>query len=122
MVRFKQNKIREQRITLEVVVDAYNESERAMGWYYYLEEKLKTPFKACCKAKRAISPLQVGEKVEVLGMAPEDECESEMFVWVRYSGDRLAVPLAQLESLSKDRETQEAIGDWHYWVAQEYEF
>jgi hypothetical protein len=25
-------------------------------------------------------------RVEVLGMAPEDECESEMFVWVRRGG------------------------------------
>ena len=31
---------------MEVVVDAYNESERAMGWYCYLEERLKCPFKA----------------------------------------------------------------------------
>ena len=29
------NKIREERIEMEVVVDAYDESERTMGWYYY---------------------------------------------------------------------------------------
>lgn len=55
-------------------------------------------------------------------MAPEDECESEMLVWIRVANDCLAVPLAQLESLSKDEETQEAIGDWHYWVAQACRF
>src|SRR4051794_34624422 len=27
---------REERITMEIVVDAYNEDERAMGWYCYL--------------------------------------------------------------------------------------
>jgi len=122
MVRLKQDKIREHRIAMEAVVDAYNEGERAMGWYYYLEGKLKFPFKARCKAKRAVSPLGVGEEVKVLGMAPEDECEAEMFVWVLYSDNRLAVPLAQLESLSKELQTQEAVGDWHYWVAQGYEF
>ena len=36
--RSKENKTREKRITMEIVVDAYNEQERAMGWYYYLEE------------------------------------------------------------------------------------
>ena len=117
MARLKQDKVREYRIAMEAVVDAYNEGERAMGWYYYLEGKLKFPFKARCKAKRAVSPLGVGEEVGVLGMAPEDECESEMFVWVLYSDNHLAVPLAQLESLSKKRETQEAVGDciigWH---------
>ncbi|MFY9327766.1 MAG: calcium-binding protein [Georgfuchsia sp.] len=118
----KQNQAREHRIAMEAVIDAYNEIERAMGWYYYLEGKLKIPFKARCKAKRAISPLKVGEVVEVVGMAPEEECEAEMFVLITHADDRLAVPLAQLESLSKDQETEEAIGDWHYWVAQGYQF
>jgi len=59
--------------------------------------------------------------VEVVGMAPEEECETEMFVWVERAGERIAVPLAQLRLLSKDRETQEAIGDWLYWVDRGYE-
>ena len=91
-----------------------------MGWYYYLEGKLKIPFKARCKAKRSISPIKVGQVVTVLGMAPEDECESEMFVLIQYVDDSLAVPLAQLESLSKDNDTNEAVADWHYWLAQGY--
>jgi hypothetical protein len=28
---------REERITMEAVVDAYGEDEQAMGWYYYLD-------------------------------------------------------------------------------------
>jgi len=32
---------REQRIVMEAVVDAYDSSERAMGWYYYLDGKMK---------------------------------------------------------------------------------
>ena len=35
------DKNREERIDMEVVVDAYNEDEREMGWYYYLEDKLQ---------------------------------------------------------------------------------
>jgi hypothetical protein len=34
----------ENRIEMEIVVDAYNESERAMGWYYYLQDNLAMPF------------------------------------------------------------------------------
>jgi hypothetical protein len=56
--RVRENKARERRIEMEAVVDAYNDSERAMGWYYYLEEGLKFPFKACCISKRAASPLR----------------------------------------------------------------
>lgn len=122
MGRLKENKARERRIEMEAVVDVYNSEERAMGWYYYLEERLKFPFKARCKFKREISPLRVGEDVDAMGMAREEECESEMFVRVRWCGRRLAVPLAQLNPLRVDATTREAIGDWHYWVARGYQF
>ena len=122
MARVKENKTRERRIEMEVVVDAYNESERAMGWYYYLEERLEFPFKARCTSKRAVSPLRIGEEINVLGMAPEEECESEMFVRVRRRGRSLAVPLSQLEPLTPDPETKEAVADWHYWLGRGYQF
>jgi len=41
---------RENRIYMEVVVDAYGEEERAMGWYYYLKDKLQFPFRASTTA------------------------------------------------------------------------
>ena len=69
----RQNKDREERITMEIIVDAYGPEEQAMGWYYYLEEKLQFPFMAICSAKRAISPLHVKDEVDVIGMAPEEE-------------------------------------------------
>jgi hypothetical protein len=60
---------------MEAVVDAYGSSERAMGWYYYLDGKMKVPFKARCRFTRPISVLKVKEEVEVLGMAPAPEFE-----------------------------------------------
>jgi len=48
-----------------VPVDAYDSEEQAMGWYYYLDEKMQFPFSARCVAQRAISPLEQGEEVEV---------------------------------------------------------
>jgi Calcium binding len=122
MSRVSENKAREHRIEMETVVDAYNAAERAMGWYCYLEERLKVPFKARCKSKRTVSPLRIREEVNVLGMAPEKECESEMFVRVRWSGRNLAVPLSQLEPLAADRGTKEAVADWYYWLDRGYEF
>jgi calcium binding protein len=122
MACLKENEARERRIEMEAVVDAYNSEERAMGWYYYLEERLKFPFKARCTSKREISPLRVGENVDVTGMAREEECESEMFVRVLWCGRRLAVPLSQLEPRGVDATTREAVGDWHYWVSRGYKF
>jgi hypothetical protein len=122
MAQAKKDDVREHRIDMEVVVDAYNEQERAMGWYTYLEDKLAFPFQACCIAERRSSPVQRGEVVEVTGMAPEEDCEHDILVDVEWQGRSLAVPLAQLEGMAVDKATQEAIGDWHYWVARGYEF
>jgi hypothetical protein len=80
------DEIREQRIAMEAVVDAYGSSERAMGWYHYLDDKMKVPFKVRCRFARPISILKVKDEVDVLGIAPEKECESEMFVWVGQAG------------------------------------
>jgi hypothetical protein len=118
----KADPVREQRIVMEVVVDAYGPDERAMGWYYYLDGKLNVPFTARCVTRRAISPLAAGDEVEVIGMPPEEECAREMFVTIRWGEEGLAVPLAQLEVVDADRPTREAVGDWHYWVKQGYEF
>ena len=122
MPRVKEDKVREERIIMEIVVDAYGEEERALGWYYYLEDKLHFPFKAKCIALRPSSPLNIGDKVEVLGMPSEEECEHKMFVTIKWQKRSLAVPLSQLQGISLDDEAKEAIEDWHYWVARGYEF
>lgn len=121
--RPKRDEEREDRIAMEVVVDAYNVQERAMGWYYYLEDRLHFPFTATCIARRAISPLRVGDEVEVSGLPGEEECEREMFVTIRWEHDGLAVPLSQLRPIGgTDEATRQAIADWHYWVGMGYEF
>jgi len=105
---------------MEIIVDAYTADERALGWYYYLENALTFPFLARCRVTRAISPLHVGDEVEVIGMAPAADCAAEMFVLMRWERDGLGVPLAQLEVLHADAATRQAVEDWRYWVDQGY--
>ena len=62
--------------------------------------------------------LQVGDEVEVVGMASDKECQHEMFVRIRWERDTLAVPLSQLEGGAVDEQTRQAIDDWHYWAAR----
>lgn len=115
---------REERIHMDIVVDAYGPEEQAMSWYYYLDDVLQFPFTARCTAKRAISPLQTGDEVEVVGLAPLDECQREMFVMIRRDRpEGLGVPLAQLTvTAAEDEETKESVEDWRYWVGRGYEF
>ena len=122
MTKSKRDPIREVRIHEEIIVDAHGSEEQAMGWYYYLEDKICFPFKAKCAISKVISPLRKGESVDVLGLAPEDTCSSDMLVLIRSQSRNMAVPLSQLTAISPDESTCEAIKDWHYWVAQGYCF
>jgi len=65
-----------------------------MGWYYYLENKIRFPFQAKCIATKVVSPLRKGESVAVRGLAPEDACASDMLVQIRWQGRKMAVPLS----------------------------
>jgi hypothetical protein len=114
--------IREDRINNEAIVDAYGPEEQAMGWYYYLEDRIRFPFQATCIAARATSPLRKRETVEVVRLAPEKDCSHDMLVLIRWQGRKLGVPLSQLNPVDADESTHEAIGDWHYWLSQGYCF
>ncbi|MFO1352961.1 MAG: calcium-binding protein [Gammaproteobacteria bacterium] len=113
---------RDQRIAHEIVVDAHHSEERAMGGYAYLEDELRFPFTACCIVKRARSPLQVNDKVEVLDLASAEACEHEIFVAIAWERHGLAVALMPLEPIAEtDDHTQQTVADWHDWVNRGYE-
>jgi Calcium binding len=118
----EKDEVREERILMEIIPDAQDGEERAMGWYGYLEETLDFPFLTSCIAERAISPLRVGDEVELIGLAPEGECRHEIFVEMPWEKRPLAVPLSQLKFIHGDDQTREAVEDWHYWVGMGYEF
>lgn len=113
---------REERIALEIVVDAYGAEEQAMSWHYYLDEKLQVPFAARCMHVEARSPLREGEEVIVLKMALESECQESMWVQVEWQGRKFAVPLVQLQPIEADESTQSGMDDWLYWVERGYLF
>ncbi|MBD3306182.1 calcium-binding protein [candidate division KSB3 bacterium] len=125
MKRPRRDDAREKRIDLEILIEAYDEQERAMGWYYYLEENLTFPFRATCNGERPSSPLQTGDTIEVIGLADADECTREIIVEIASTTDHdqpLTVPLSQLDGVGVDAQAQQAIEDWHYWVARGYGF
>lgn len=113
---------REERIMMEATVDAYDDEERAMGWYYYLTDKICFPFDALCIKKEKKSPLKEGEQVRVLSMSDEAECLRGMYVEIEWNERRLSAPLGQLYPLEADEMSIEAVEDWHYWIKRGYEF
>ena len=107
---------REQRISNEIIVDAYNGQEERMGWYAYLEDHLNMPFQAEWD----------GENVEVVAMSDDEECQEEMKVDVCYTEgqnqDVFPVSLSEIDPVDVDEDTTEAIADWKYWVERGYDF
>jgi hypothetical protein len=55
MKKPRRDPIREDRIENEAIVDARPE-EQAMGWFYYLENKIGFPFEAKCITTKVVSP------------------------------------------------------------------
>ncbi|WGV29018.1 calcium-binding protein [Halotia branconii] len=122
MSQMERDENREERIDMEVVVDAYDEEERAIGWYYYLAENMSFPF----KAKWTTRKRPEGRDVEVVEMSVGDDCSHDMFVEVRYQegtlDDIFSARLSEINPIDVDQETAQVIADWHYWVAMGYEF
>ena len=122
MSKPRKNRLREERIHNEAIVDAYGPEEQALGWYYYLENKIRFPFSARCIASTVVSPLRKRRN----GQGPR--LGAGGFLCPRHAGvdplarRNVAVPLSQLAAIDADDSTLEAIGDWHYWLAQGYCF
>lgn len=122
MAKVDKDEEREERIKMEIVVDAYDRHERAIGWYTYLEDTIRCPFEARCIEEREVSPLEEGETVQVVEMSSVEASESEMFVTIEWMDRELGVPLAQLEPIDADPDTEQAVADWHYWDGRGYMF
>jgi hypothetical protein len=119
MSRVGTDEARENRIVMEIVVDAYGEEEQFLGWYYYLEGKLNFPFRALL-----IENNRAPKEIEIVEIAPEEDCieSHDMLVGVQDDGDVQYVRLAKIQAPEADDLTQEAIADWHYWIAMGYQF
>ena len=121
MFKVELDEIRENRIANEAVVDAYEEEEIAMGWYYYLQDRLVFPFQARWGSRKSSD-----RTVTVLEMSTEDDCLNDMYVEVLYKEanleDVFSARLSEIHPVDADLATIEAIADWHYWVKRGYQF
>jgi hypothetical protein len=120
MTRPDKDEEREERIHMEIIVDAYGPEEQATSWYTYLSDTLQFPFSARCAVRHTTSPLEPGEVVKVVAMAPDEVCEHDMLVSIQWNRRQFAVPLIQLEGIQVEEETRQAIEDWQYWVNRGY--
>lgn len=107
---------REERIKMEIIVDAYTQDEQAMGWHIYLEETMDFPFEARCIEEQEVSPLEEGETVRVIGKPSSEPSLRQQFVTIEWMDREFGVPLSQLEPVDASDDTEQAVSDWHYWL------
>ena len=102
----KRDEAREERITMEIVVDCYNEHEAWSGWWCYLDAKLAFPFPAECIRARRGSLLKVRERVTVTALLDDDEAAdslAEMQVMIEWQDRALAVPAGAARRRRRER-------------------
>jgi len=107
---------REERIEMEIIVDAYTQDEQAMGWHIYLEETMDVPFEARCIEEQDVSPLEEGKTVRVVGKPSSEPSLRQQFVTIEWMDREFGVPLSQLEPVEASDATEQAVSDWHYWL------
>ncbi len=106
----------------EIVVDCYDSEEVVSGWYHWLYDQMKFPFTARCIHETRGSLLRVDETVTVTDMGDMDECDAGMRVLIEWKDRTCSVPLEQLVYEGEDKNTQQAIKVWNYWMQQGYSF
>ena len=107
---------REHRILEEVIVDAYDDEEQLMGWYYYLAENLVFPIPATARL-----PLRGGKSetksVQIVEVDPKSEAGGRIRLGVVEPGNERIqyVSPEAIVSLDTSPENREIVNDWLYW-------
>jgi len=111
---------RKDRIEDEIIVDCYDEYEMAMGWFYYLNDNLKFPFKASIIGDIKIGYLQEGDNVTVTEFINSSDDNVSIYNFVATVGIEQGehiydIPLVNIKGINCDDDTFNAIEDWRYW-------
>lgn len=106
------------KIDYEIVVDAYDEHEVNMSWYYYFEETMEFPFVAETVIKFRNGKKRLA-KVDVLGLVKDSHFEESPDILFEVSPQDvdlvLEVRVSGLSNVKGPQEVKEAFLLWHFW-------
>lgn len=105
----------------EIVVDANDDDEVFMGWYYFMAESLEFPFQAIATIKKRNGTIEerTVEVVEDVTNGDRFKCQA-YYVNVDYEGVLMKVEIADLKPINASAETLKAITVWKYWKEKDY--
>jgi hypothetical protein len=78
MTRLDKDEEREERINMEIIVDAYGPEEQAIGWYNYLDDTLQLPL------VHLVGALRAPRKAHVLIRIEKEAIPRGLFAQLRY--------------------------------------
>lgn len=110
------DKEREHRIHYEIIVDAYDDHEVAMGWYIHMNDNLKFPIKA--KVKLRLRGGKTEEKtVKIVEVDPKSETSLTLRLGITEGkSDRVQyISPEDILSIQTTEENLEILNDWLYW-------
>lgn len=105
---------RQYRIDYEIIVDAYDDHEVNMGWYYYYNDDLQFPITATAKLKRR-NGKQEEVEIQLVDVASEPEEELKFGMVMTMQGFVFPISLLQISSVDTTDENLEMLNDWLFW-------
>jgi hypothetical protein len=108
------NEERKKIIQNEIIVDAYDDGEVNMSWYYYFAENLEFPISAVAKLKRRNGEV---EEEEIMLVEINTEIEGElMFGFVlTMKGYVFPISLKNMVSVDTTNKQKEMFNNWLFW-------
>jgi hypothetical protein len=109
----------QDRIDYKILADCYNDYEQGQAWTLYLLDNMDCPFEAIYTGQSKLS-IALQQEITVLALINsihDSEEEFECFfakVEVEVGDTLYEVPLSDLNILSADLRTQQAVADWQY--------
>jgi len=121
MTEAKMNEI----IMLEIVVDAKDDEDVAMGWFYYMQDELEFPFEAEMESKNRRGEKSVIQ-IDVLGLSSSNENNNspEVILEVSEKGSErvIDVGISKLQNVKGDESTENAVAIWKHWDSGKFWF
>ena len=112
-------------ITNEIVVDAKDADDVAMGWLYYMQAELLFPFEAKMEVKNRNEEKSV-VRIDVLDLSPDNENNNspEVILEVSEKGSErvMDVRISKLQDVKADESTKNAVAIWKYWKSGKFRF
>ncbi len=111
---------REDRIYSDIVVDAYDDEEVGMSWFYYLDETMTFPFKATMEQKKRDGS-KTNVTIEILSVQVKNSNSWDLRLEVVEQGESKIqrIEMSDLQNVEADEKTLECIEDWRYYFQHE---